>query len=329
MPRKMIIDTDTASDDAVAIMMALQTPDIEVEAITVVSGNMPVAQGSINARYTVELCGKNVPVYDGAEQPLIRERYHAGWFHGPDGMGGMNYPAPKTRPAEGYAVDVLIDTIKANPGIILVTLGPLTNVALALGKAPEIVANVSRCVVMGGAANVVGNVTPAAEYNIWCDPEAARMVFRSGLPVEMVGWELCRGEANLSDEEMRTYKEVINTPLSHFTIDCNASALNANRSWLGDPGLGLPDPVAMAIAIDPTICTSKSKHYVDVECDGTFTRGMTVVDQLGSAARDARKGNSPAAMWIPHAEKGAPWVTVCWEIDNQRWKDLLYKTVQA
>jgi purine nucleosidase len=329
MPRKMIIDTDTASDDAVAIMMALQTPDIEVEAITVVSGNMPVAQGSINARYTVELCGKNVPVYHGAEQPLIRERYHAGWFHGPDGMGGMNYPAPKTPPADGYAVDVLIDTIKAHPGIILVTLGPLTNVALALGKEPEIVANVSRCVVMGGAANVVGNVTPAAEYNIWCDPEAARMVFRSGLPVEMVGWELCRGEANLSDEEMRTYKEVINTPLSHFTIDCNASALDANRTWLGDPGLGLPDPVAMAIAIDPTICTSSSKHYVDVECDGTFTRGMTVVDQLGSAARDARNGNPPAAMWTPHAQKGDPWVTVCWAIDNQRWKDLLYKTVQA
>lgn len=323
MTRKMIIDTDTASDDAVAIMMALQTPDIEVEAITIVAGNMPVDQGSINARYTVELCGKDVPVYHGADAPLTREVYRAYFFHGPDGMGGMNYRT--TRPvAEGHAVDVLIDTIKANPGIILVTLGPLTNVALALAKAPEIVGNVSRCVVMGGAACTVGNITPAAEYNIWCDPEAARMCFRSGLPIEMVGWELCRGEANLSDEDMRYCKEVINTPLSHFAIDCNISALEANRNWLGDPGLGLPDPVAMAIAIDPTICTRNSKHYVDVECDGTFTRGMTVVDQLGVTGYDTAN----VEMWRPLREKGEPWVTVCWEIDAQRWKDLLYQTMR-
>lgn len=277
MTRKMIIDTDTASDDAVAIMMALLYPDIEVEAITVVSGNMPVAQGSLNARYTVEICGKDVPVYNGAEKPLMRETYHAGWFHGPDGMGGMNYQTTH-KVAAGNAIDVLVDTIKANPGIILVTLGPMTNIALALGKAPEIAQDVSRCVVMGGAANVVGNVTPAAEYNIWCDPEAARIAFRSGLPIEMVGWELCRGEANLTADDMRYYKEEIDTPLSHFTIDCNASALEANQNWLGDPGIGLPDPVAMAIALDPSICTKMSKHYVEIECDGTYTRGMTVVD---------------------------------------------------
>ncbi len=327
MTRKMIIDTDTASDDAVAIMMALQTSDIEVEAITIVSGNMPVEQGSLNARYTVELCGKDVPVYHGAEKPLIREAYHAGWFHGPDGMGGMNYQTTR-EPAAGNAIDVLVDTIKANPGIILVTLGPLTNVALALGKAPEIVEHVSRCVVMGGAANVVGNVTPAAEYNIWCDPEAARMVFRSGLPVEMVGWELCRGEANLTEEDIRYCREVIDTPLSHFTIDCNIFAMDINRNWLGDPGIGLPDPVAMAVAIDPTICTRKSKHYVDIECDGTYTRGMTVVDQLGSAARDAQNQVKHADMWFGHVEKGDPWVTVCWAIDNRRWKELLYQTMR-
>jgi len=238
-------------------------------------------------------------------------------------MGGMNYRT--TRPvAEGHAVDVLIDTIKANPGIILVTLGPLTNVALALAKAPEIVGNVSRCVVMGGAACTVGNITPAAEYNIWCDPEAARMCFRSGLPIEMVGWELCRGEANLIDEDLRFCKEVINTPLSHFAVDCNFSALATNREWLGDPGMGLPDPVAMAIAIDPTICTRSSKHYVDVECDGTFTRGMTVVDQIGVTAHETAN----VEMWRPFREKGEPWTTVCWEIDAKRWKELLYQTMR-
>jgi purine nucleosidase len=238
-------------------------------------------------------------------------------------MGGMHYQ-PKTPPAEGNAIDVLIDTINANPGIILVTLGPLTNVALALGKEPEIAHKVSRCVVMGGAANVVGNITPAAEYNIWCDPEAARIVFRSGLPVEMVGWELCRGEANLSDQDMVYCTDVINTPLSRFAIGCNFSALAANRDWLHDPGLGLPDPVAMAIAIDPTICTKKSKHYVEVECDGMYTRGMTVVDQLNVTP----SATANVGMWQPLTQKGAPHITVCWEINNQRWKELLYQTMR-
>lgn len=318
--RSMIIDTDTASDDAVALLMALRHPDIDVKAITIVAGNVPLKQASINARYTVELCGKETPVYEGVSKPLIREYYDAQFFHGPDGMGGMFYPAPK-RPAQpGHAVDALVETIKANPGIILVTLGPLTNVALAVARAPEIVANVSRCVVMGGAANVVGNITPAAEYNIWCDPEAARAVFRSGLPVEMVGWELCRGDANLFDADIDYCKHQLDTVYSHFAIDCNISALQTNREWLGDPGIGLPDPVAMAVAIDPAICTRASKHYVEVECDGEYTRGMTVVDALNVTKHTT--GN--VAMWSPHRAKGDPHITVCWEIDIPRWKDLLF-----
>lgn len=324
MTRKMIIDTDTASDDAVAILMALRSPEVEVLALTIVAGNMPVAQASINARYTAELCGKEVAVYHGADAPLMREVYRAYFFHGPDGMGNMNYPPPKLQPRPQHAVEALIELIKANPGVELVTLGPMTNVALAVSQAPEIVRNVSRCVVMGGAACTVGNITPAAEYNIWCDPEAARICFRSGLPIEMVGWELCRGEANLTQDEMRYCKEVINTPLAHFAIDCNASALEANRNWLGDPGLGLPDPVAMAIALDPTICTRKSKHYVEIECDGLFTRGMTVVDQCNVTPYDTAN----VEMWRPLVQKGAPHITVCWEIDVPRWKALLYRCLQ-
>lgn len=318
--RTMIIDTDTASDDAVALLMALRTPDIDVKAITVVAGNVPLQQGSINARYTAELCGADVPVYEGIEKPLIREYYDAKFFHGPDGMGGMNYPAPKRSAEARHAVDAMIETIKANPGIILVTLGPLTNVAVALSKAPEIARQVSRCVVMGGAANVVGNITPAAEYNIWCDPEAARIVFRSGLAIEMVGWELCRGEANLLDSDIDYCKNTLNNVYSNFTVDCNIHALQTNREWLGDPGIGLPDPVAMAVAIDPDIAIRKSTHYVDVECDGTLTRGMTVVDQLNVTPRPT--GN--VAPWQPLVGRGGPNVTVCWEIDVARWKALLY-----
>ena len=323
--RKMIIDTDTASDDAVAIMMALVAPDVEVVAITIVAGNVSLEQASINARYTVELCGKEVPVYEGTAVPLLREVYRAEFFHGPDGMGEMYYPAPK-RPAEPtHAVEALIKHIEANPGVILVTLGPMTNVALAVTQAPHIVKNVSRCIVMGGAACTVGNITPTAEYNIWVDPEAARVCFRSGLPIEMVGWELCRGAANIMEEEMRYYKEVINTPLAHFTIDCNASALKTNQNWLGDPGIGLPDPVAMAIALDPSLCTKSGKHHVEIECEGTFTRGMTVVDQLGVTAYDTAN----VGMWHAVNPDGSPHITVCWELDVPGWKALLEKSVRT
>jgi purine nucleosidase len=325
MPQTMIIDTDTASDDAVALLMALRSPDVQLVAITIVAGNVDVGQGSTNARYTVELCGKSTPVYEGLTKPLVRERYDARFFHGQDGMGNMHYPAPRAPAAAGHAVDALIQTIRANPGITLVTLGPMTNVGAAVTLAPDIAANVSRCVVMGGAANAVGNITPAAEYNIWCDPEAARICFRSGLPIEMVGWELCRGQANLLEDEMAYFKEVIDTPLSHFVIDCNAHALVTNRQWLGDPGIGLPDPVAMAIAIDPTICTRKSRHYVEVECDGTFTRGMTVVDELGVTTADTEN----VSMWQPHRVAGASHITVCWEIDTARWKKLLERSVSG
>jgi purine nucleosidase len=316
----MLIDTDTASDDAVAILMALRNPAVDVKAITIVAGNMPVAQASINARYTLELCGANVPVYHGADAPLNREIYRAYFFHGEDGMGNMHYPAPTMQPQAEHAVEAIIRTTRENPGLVWVTLGPLTNIALAVAQAPDIVPLVSRCVVMGGAANVVGNITPAAEYNIWCDPEAARMVFHSGLPIEMVGWELCRAGANLTEDEMRYCRETIGTVYSRFAIDCNESALAASRNWLGDPGLGLPDPVAMAIALDPTVCTRSGRHYVEIECDGTFTRGMTVVDACGVTDYDTAN----VAMWQPLVKRGEPNVTVCWSIDDARWKAMLY-----
>ena len=216
-----------------------------------VAGNVALAQGSRNARYTVELCGSAVPVYEGAAQPLARPPIDARIFHGQDGLGDQGYPPPKAAPAKGYGPDIgAVERIRERPGLVLVTLGPLTNVALALQKAPGIASQVSRCIVMGGAACTVGNVTPAAEYNIWCDPEAARMVFRSGLPIEMVGWELCRGPANLDDADIARCR-ALDTVLARFAIDCNAVALEANRRLFHDPGIGLPDPVAMAVALEP------------------------------------------------------------------------------
>ena len=195
--RHFLIDTDTASDDAVALIMALRAPDVQVDAITVVAGNVGLEQATRNALYTAELCASDVPVHRGAARPLLREIQHAQWFHGRDGLGDQGYPPPKRAAESNHAVDAIAEVISANPGIVLVTLGPLTNIALAVSRHPSLVANVSRCVIMGGNTCTEGNVTPAAEFNMWVDPEAARIVLHSGLPIELVGWHLCRGEANL------------------------------------------------------------------------------------------------------------------------------------
>jgi purine nucleosidase len=315
MPRAFLIDTDTASDDAVALIMALRAPGVRVAAITVVAGNVNVQQATRNALYTVELCGANVPVYSGTEKPLLRAYQNATWFHGRDGLGDHNYPAPRRSAEKQHAIDAIIETIEANPGLVLVTLGPLTNVALAVSRKQEIAAKVSRCVIMGGNPCCEGNVTPAAEYNIWVDPEAARIVFRSGLPIELIGWHLCRGEAVLNDKDI-AHVESLNTKLAHFAIECNSHARAAYKIQTGEDGICLPDPVAMCLALDPSIGTEWSEHYVDVETQSELTRGMTVVDRLNVADDERNR-----AVWLAALNLKA---RVCWTIDNARWKESLY-----
>ncbi len=320
MKNKYFIDTDTASDDAVALLMALEWHDVEVLGISIVSGNMSVEQGSINARYTVELCKKEVPVYVGADAPLVKKREHADWFHGPDGMGNMNYPAPKLQETNEDFIEVLNNHINQHPNeITLVTLGPLTNVANFIKKYPDSFLKLKNIVIMGGASNTVGNVTPAAEYNIWCDPEAADIVFKSKHhDIAMVGWELCRGEANLTEEEME-FAYSFKTEKADFTIDCNKHALDSSQNWLGDPGLGLPDPVAMAVALNPAVTTKVSRHNVQVVIDGP-ARGMTIVDQLHVGESEPHIDEH----WS-HTERN---INVIWEIDSDKWKETLYKTIR-
>ena len=320
MKNKYFIDTDTASDDAVALLMALEWDDVEVLGISIVSGNMSVEQGSINARYTVELCKKDIPVYVGADAPLVKKREHADWFHGPDGMGNMNYPAPKLEETNEDFIEVLNNHINQYPDeITLVTLGPLTNVANFIKKYPESFLKLKNIVIMGGASNTVGNVTPAAEYNIWCDPEAADIVFKSKHhDIAMVGWELCRGEANLTEEEME-FAYSFKTEKADFTIDCNKHALDSSQNWLGDPGLGLPDPVAMAVALNPAVTTKVSRHNVQVVIEGP-ARGMTIVDQLHVGESEPHIDEH----WS-HTERN---INVIWEIDSNEWKETLYKTIR-
>ncbi len=321
MKRAFLIDTDTASDDAVALIMALRSLEVNVVAITTVAGNVEVHQAARNALYTSELCGSRVPVFVGAEKPLVRAHASADWFHGRDGLGDHGYPAPRRGPERQHGVDAIVDTIEEHSGLVLVTLGPLTNVALALQKRSRIAGKVSRCVVMGGAPCCEGNVTPAAEYNIWCDPEAARVVMSSGMPIEMVGWHLCRGEAalNLSDIQ---YVLSLGTPVAKFAIECNSHAQKAYLEQTGEHGIALPDPVAMSVALDPSVVTSQSGHFVDIETGSELTRGMTVVDRL-DVAGNARNRN----VWAPRVAAGHT-TKIIWTIDNTRWKQSLYSALK-
>lgn len=319
--RPVIIDTDTASDDAVALIMALRSPDIDVRAITTVAGNVEVGQATQNALFTAELCNANVPIYKGAAKPLVRELEIADWFHGQDGLGDRGYVPSGRRAASEGAVDALIEMVRATPDVEIITLGPLTNIALALERWPAFANSVRRCVVMGGAPCCEGNVTPAAEFNIWVDPEAARIVFGSGMPIEMVGWHLCRHDAALNEAEIQDLL-ARGTPLADFAIRCNGTAAEAYYKQTGERGISLPDPVCMAVLLDPAIKEDVSRHYVAIECDSGMTRGMTVVDRLNVAA-DPRN----FAVWsevIRNSQK----IEVCWRINVQRWKAALFSSLK-
>ena len=278
--RRFLIDTDTASDDAVALVMALSRSDVNVEAITVVSGNVGLDQAVQNALYTVELCGADVPVYAGAAKPMMRCLETAEYVHGKDGMGDAGYPLSGRVPTEGRGADVIVETILGAPGeITLVALGPLTNVAVAVLRAPEIASAVDRVVVMGGTGvNGPGNVSAMAEYNFWADPEAAAVVTRAGFPIEFVGWDISIASA-VVDPARHEAMKAIGTPLSKFAVDI-AQVVRRFAMGNGLEGDDLPDPIAMAHAIDPSVATT-SRLHVDVMVGDGPQRGVMEVDQLG------------------------------------------------
>jgi inosine-uridine nucleoside N-ribohydrolase len=321
MPRAFLIDTDVASDDAVALIMALRAPDVRVVAITTVAGNVSVHQATRNALYTADLCGAEVPVYAGAEKPLRRPHQSATWFHGEDGLGDHNYPAPRRAPEQLPAVEAIIQAVQTNPDLVIVTLGPLTNLALAVTKQPSIAGQLGRCVVMGGAPCCEGNVTPAAEYNTWVDPEAARIVLRSRLPLELVGWQTSRGDAVLNENDIAQVLR-LSTDLARFAIECNSRAREAYKVQTGEDGISLPDPVAMSVALDPTIGTEWSEHCIDVEVQSELTRGMTVVDRLNVAGDERNR-----VVWAPVLQKRQK-AKVCWTIDTKRWKEVLFAALR-
>ena len=287
MKKRLLIDTDTASDDAVALVMAAQHPLYHIEAVTVVAGNVPVDQGVQNACYTLQLCNNDAPVYRGAGKPLMRPLETATFVHGNDGMGDIGIPLGGFSPKPAHAIDVIVDTINAYPGeVMVVTLGPLTNMAQALLKDPSIAQKAAGVVIMGGTGQGPGNITPVAEFNIWVDPEAARIVFESGAKLTMVGWDISRTYAVFEPADV-AYIKNMDTPLGHFCMDIQHTLQDFSVNELGLSGFSLPDPIAMAVALDRSLIVDAPHLHVAVETESSLCRGQTVVDHVGATTHPA------------------------------------------
>lgn len=285
-PRPFFIDTDTASDDAVALAMALRHPEVEVVGIGVVAGNVPLDMALQNALYTRELCERtDVSVYAGADAPLSIPLDTAQNVHGRDGMGDIGLDLSGRTPDDGHAVDALLATSHDHAGeLTLVTLGPLTNVAHALERDPGLPERIPRTVVMGAVADHIGNVTPVAEYNMWADPQAVEAVLASGLALEFVGWDISRHYA-VVEPELAADLRSIGTPLAEFAVDIQRAVSEFCETETKLAGFDLPDPIAMAVAIDPSVATATRRLHLAVETESHLTRGMVVMDVLGLTDR--------------------------------------------
>ena len=281
MKRKFFIDTDTASDDAVALIIALRHRDIEVVGIGVVAGNVPLEMGVQNALYTRELCGSSTPIYVGAAKPLTRELRTAQFVHGMDGMGDIGLDLTGRQPNAGSAIDELIKSAHEFDGVLeLVTLGPLTNIALALKKDPSIATKIKRCVVMGAVADHIGNVTPVAEFNMWVDPEAVDVVLQSGMNLEFVGWDISRKFAVITQAESAMLR-AMDTPFATFIIDIQRVLEKFCENETHLAGFDLPDPIAIAYAINSSVADEVREMHLVVETQSQATEGMVVMDTLG------------------------------------------------
>jgi inosine-uridine nucleoside N-ribohydrolase len=271
---RVMIDTDPGVDDALALLLAMRSPELKIEAITVVAGNVPLDLGLPNALRMVEIAGrKDIPVAAGARTPLLRRLITATYVHGENGLAGAVFPDPTLKPITEAAADVIQDTASKYPSeITLITIGPLTNIAAALHADPDLARKIPRLVMMGGSLSG-GNITPAAEFNIYVDPEAARTVFQSGIPITMVGLDVTR-KTSLTEDHVRTL-EAAQNPVSQAAAKIARRAIEQHRERGFVVGPNMHDSLAVAGFLDPSLLTLK-EYYVDVETSGELTAGETV-----------------------------------------------------
>lgn len=277
MKRPIVIDTDTGSDDAVALVLALRDPAVEVLAITTVAGNVGVEQATQNALMTVDYAERDIPpVYQGCAKPLYHPHISAEGVHGEDGMGDLDTLVPSARrPEKGHAVDALC-TLGRKGGVELLALGPLTNVALAMMKDPEAMRGYTRITLMGGAYTK-GNTGHLAEFNLWEDAEAADYVFTFGVPITMVTIEACRDGAKITQDDCARIKAT-GSRCGAFCVDCNRTLYEASARY-GEPYFTLPDAAAAAVLLRPDLVAESFDSYTRVECQSELAYGATVNDR--------------------------------------------------
>ena len=278
--KKVILDVDTGIDDAMAIAYAAHSEDIDLIGITTCFGNTSVDEATRNTLQLLELLGReDIPVYPGAAAPLFRPplKKKATFVHGEDAMGNHSLPQPKTQASRKHAAEYMVEMILKHPNeITLVCVGSMANLALAVMKEPSIAEKVGRVVIMGGAATVPGNVTPAAEANIYSDPEAAEYVFRSGLPITMVGLDVTM-QTLLPREQLDVWKAK-QTPLGDFMAHIVGFYMDSYLNFYpGIQGCALHDPLAIGAVINPGFIKTKPMH-IQVDCEGIHSIGRTVPD---------------------------------------------------
>jgi purine nucleosidase len=281
MTRRVLVDTDTAGDDTMAILLAALADTVTVEALTIVAGNVEFEYEVENAKYTLELAdvADDVPVYEGARTPLVKDHEHAAQVHGEGGLGGDLFPDTDVPSADGHAANAIVERARESPGeLTLVCIGPLTNVALALRLEPELNELLDEVWVMGGAVNTIGNDTPSAEYNFWVDPDAATVVVDE-LDVTLVDWGLCRRQGTFYAETLDRIGEM-DTPYADFFTTVTQHVREFSREQSGEDATTQPDSLTLACAVFPELVTETGTHYVDVDEREGMTRGYSLVDEL-------------------------------------------------
>lgn len=321
--KKIIFDTDPGTDDALALMLALNSPELDVRAITVVPGNVTLAMGVENALRMVSLANRcDIPVAAGAQKPLFQKLVTAEFWHGKNGLADIELPPSKCKVDDHFGPDLIIQLVKASPHeITLVPVGPLTNIALAVQKDPSIVPLVKEVILMGGSISG-GNVNAAAEANIYNDPEAAQIVFQAGWPVTMSGLEV--GNKALFTQKYLDELGRSHGPMSDFIYKVGKYLIDLSAKF-GSSGSPMYDPSAVAITIDPTLVKVQEMH-VDVETRGEFTRGETVGNRSGYVERNVLHGDHYV---IEGMDKVTPNAKVCVDVDSDRLLQLFVSKIRG
>jgi purine nucleosidase len=321
--KKVIIDTDPGTDDAMAIMLALNSPELDVRALTVVPGNVTAKQGLENALRMLSLANRcDIPVAAGAQHPLFQKLITAEFWHGKNGLANIELPPGKCKVDSRFGPDLIIEMVHAAPHeITLVPVGPLTNIALAIEKDPSIVPLVKEVIIMGGSING-GNSTAAAEANIYNDPEAAQIVFQAGWPLTMVGMDI-GNKTLLSSKYLeqlgRTHGPVNDFiyKVAHFLVDLSAQ--------FGSDGTPMYDPLAVGVAIDASLVKAPPMH-VDVETRGEFSRGETVANRRNAIERNVLHGDRYI---VEGVDKVQPNAKVCVEVEADRFLQLFVSRIRG